>query len=88
MDFDASKIIDFLLGLLVVITGGFVKSVRDDNKAQDTKIDGVESRLHQTEILVAGEYLKREEFKEEMKDLRAEINDNFNRLHARLNAEN
>lgn len=82
--YDQQTIINWVLGLLTMILGLFVRNVRQDNRDSQVSDQELHSRITAVEILVAGDYVKRSDHKEDMKELRDHIDDQFKSLREDL----
>jgi len=71
-----SSIIDALLAGAGTIVAYFVKTTREDNKEQDRKIEALQ--INQSVLL------SRAEFRDDMKELRDEMNQNFDKVFSKL----
>ena len=71
-------------GALTATLGYVLKGVRDKSDKQDTRVDLIEKDVNQVKVLVAGEYVRREEFNHSVNELRKEINGNFQQVFTEL----
>jgi acyl-CoA thioesterase len=71
-----SSIIDALLAGAGTVVAYFVKTTREDNKEQDRKIEALQ--INQSVLL------SRAEFRDDMKELREEMNQNFDKVFSKL----
>jgi acyl-CoA thioesterase len=71
-----SSIIDALLAGAGTVVAYFVKTTREDNKEQDRKIEALQ--INQSVLL------SRAEFRDDMKELRDEMNQNFDKVFSKL----
>jgi len=71
-----SSIIDALLAGAGTVVAYFVKTTREDNKEQDRRIE----ELQRSQAVL----LSRAEFRNDMKELRDEMNQNFDKVFSKL----
>ena len=69
-------LIDALISGAGAVVAYFVKSTREDNKEQDRKIEDLQRQQNAL--------LSRSEFRDDMRSLRDEMNQNFDKVFARL----
>lgn len=69
-------LIDALISGAGAVVAYFVKSTREDNKEQDRKIEELQRQQNAL--------LSRSEFRDDMRSLRDEMNQNFDKVFARL----
>jgi hypothetical protein len=81
---DQQTIVNWVFGLLTMILGFFVKSVKQNNKDLQVSDQELHGRITAVEILVAGDYVKRSDHKEDMKELRDHIDNQFKNLREDL----
>lgn len=68
--------IDALIAGAGAVVAYFVKTTRDDNKEQDRKLEALQREQ--------AAMITRTEFRQEMRDLRADMNNNFALVFAKL----
>jgi acyl-CoA thioesterase len=71
-----ATLIDALIAGAGTIVAYFVKTTREDNKDQDRKIEALQ--INQSVLL------SRAEFRDDMKELRDEMNQNFDKVFSKL----
>jgi hypothetical protein len=71
-----ATLIDALIAGAGTIVAYFVKTTREDNKDQDRKIEALQ--ISQSVLL------SRAEFRDDMKELREEMNQNFDKVFSKL----
>ena len=71
-----SNIIDALIAGAGAVVAYFVKSTRDDNREQDRKIEALQREQ--------AALLSRTEFRDDMRILREEMNQNFDKVFSKL----
>jgi acyl-CoA thioesterase len=71
-----ATLIDALIAGAGTVVAYFVKTTREDNKDQDRKIEALQ--INQSVLL------SRAEFRDDMKELRDEMNQNFDKVFSKL----
>jgi acyl-CoA thioesterase len=71
-----ATLIDALIAGAGTVVAYFVKTTREDNKDQDRKIEALQ--INQSVLL------SRAEFRDDMKELREEMNQNFDKVFSKL----
>lgn len=62
-----------IVSLIVMIIGGFVNSLRNDNTRLHTKYDALLEAHHKLEVKIEGEYTKKEDLRALNAEFRQEI---------------
>lgn len=70
-------------GLFVIVgalLGILYANVRKDIQKQDEVLDGLVKEVHELDKVVAGSYVRRDELKEYMKDIKADLKNIFDKI--------
>lgn len=84
---DLHWIVEILLGLVAFFGGIFVKGLNDSIKSLYRQDEKLTEKIHSIDTLVVGEYLKREEFKDDFKVLSESLVKQLDRIEGKLDGK-